>query len=512
MQTETIANKPLWHRALIVFFSGAACSIALPPYNLWLLFFAGFTTFYMTLRTAETPKRSFVFGCLFGFGYFLFGLNWIGNALLVEGNEFWWVWPLAFIALPVALSVFTGVSAVTAYLFSYKFKAPLFPTLCFLIALAEFLRGHLFTGFPWNLFGYIWSDNLLIAQSASVIGPYGLTLLTLLWASLPISILLKRYDVKTTILTIASIIITLAFGAFQLSKTVEHNPNFQVQIVQPNVLQKDKWDNTKIGENFNKHVNLSERQEGSKNLPTAIIWPETALHPILMRTSAAQERLTDILEQHPENSFLLTGSLSSRRDSSGSVRYFNNITAVTQDDDLWPLYSKSHLVPFGEYIPFQNIIPLKTITQFSGFERGDGPTTIGLKNFPSFSPFICYETIFSQKVVNNSIRPEWLLNATNDGWYGNSPGPYQHFSQSRMRAIEQGLTLVRAANTGVSGIIDPYGRSIATHDLQTQGLIVSTLPKAAPPTIYSQYKENIFWLLMIGILACILYSMRTRRQ
>jgi apolipoprotein N-acyltransferase len=509
LKPTSLAQKPLLIKGLIVFLSGVVCSFALLPYGLWPLFYLGFSVFFLTLSGVKTKKISFFYGWLFGLGYFLFGLNWIGNALLVEGNEFWWVWPLAVIALPIALAIFTGLSSFMAFMLNKKRKAPLFISLCLMLALTEYARGHLFTGFPWNLFGYIWSDTLTIAQSTSLIGPYGLTFITLLWAIIPITLITgTNENKKTFVVSCLSILGLMLYGRVQLSTPITFHANFQVQIVQPNIKQSEKWKLDKLGINFNQLTTLSTPQERAEYIPTAIIWPETALAPNMMNSPAVQERINSILTKHAKGSTLLTGALAAKFDISNHVQYFNNITAIKENTSPLQIYAKSHLVPFGEYIPFADYIPIKTITQFNGFAHGKGAQKITISDTPSFSPMICYEVIFPSKIVNKEHRPDWLLNVTNDGWYGKSAGPYQHFAQSRFRSIEQGLPLVRSANTGISGIIDPFGRVIASQDLMEQGLIVSKLPNPRPPTFYSKHGNSIFLILMLSLLSLLLFYKR----
>ncbi|MEM9469569.1 MAG: apolipoprotein N-acyltransferase [Pseudomonadota bacterium] len=488
LQPENLEAKSQLHRKLIIFFCGALSTLALQPFGAWPLFLIAFSIFYLFFLFVQSKKQAFIYGWLFGFGYFVFGLNWIGNALLVNGNEFWWAWPFAVVALPIALSIFTGIGTLLAFIIHQKSKLCLFYLLCIFLSLSEFARGFLFTGFPWNLYGHIWIDVPLIAQSASLFGAYGLTFTTLLLSGIPIALILGWKQNKTLWLGQLSLLIVLiAYGAYQLNKPQDYNQQTQVQVVQPNIKQADKWNPVKLAENFEKHVSLSAPQEDASRLPTMVIWPETAISPPLLNSIAAQQRIKQMLGQHPKGSTLVSGALIATTNLEGDIEYTNSVIRFDQDGFYQTLYSKSHLVPFGEYIPFQNLIPLKTVTNFSGFARGQGPETIQDDVFGSFSPFVCYETIFAHKVANHEEVPEWLLNVTNDAWYGNSPGPYQHLAQSRFRAIEQGLPFVRSANTGISSIISPTGEIKASLALSEQGLIVSKLSENFKRTVYSRF-------------------------
>lgn len=491
-------------RLVLVFLSGGICAFALPPFAQLYAFVLGFGLFTVFLSKVQSSRAAFFIGWLFGLGYFVFGLNWIGNALLVEGNDFWWVWPLAVIALPIALSIFTGLATMLADRFFNLNKVSGFIALCAFMSFFEYLRGHLFTGFPWNIYGHIWIDTLPIAQSLAVIGSYGLTFLTLLWMGAPAFIMIKKRPLNFTLGTVLffSFIITFSLGWQRLNDNpTQYRDDLNIQIVQPNIAQADKWDNKLIATNFEKHTSLSVPQEGITPKPTYVIWPETALGPNMVNSFAVKQRIQSLLENHAPDSVLLTGTMSIGFDTDNSLQYFNNITAYNAQGRLQHLYNKSHLVPFGEYIPFQNIIPLKPIAEFSGFEKGDGPITTTVNGRSFFSPFICYEVIFPGKVApTNGQRPDWLLNVTNDAWYGLSAGPHQHFAQSRMRSIEEGLPLVRSANTGISGLIDSMGRVLAHHNLMTSGLIVSSLPQAGNPTLYSFWRDIPFFIVMGFIL------------
>ncbi|NCO03128.1 MAG: apolipoprotein N-acyltransferase [Alphaproteobacteria bacterium] len=511
---DALYTMPRIIRRTIIFLCGALCSFALPPYGQLYAFIIGFGLFTLILSTVKSSRSAFFSGWLFGLGYFVFSLNWIGNALLVDGNEFWWVWPLAVIALPIALSFFTGLATLLADRFFHLGKISGFIALCAFMSFFEYLRGHLFTGFPWNIYGHIWINTLPMAQSLSVIGPYGLTFLTLLWTGAPAYIFYQKRSLNFIFGTVLFLgfVATFMLGWNRLNENpTQYRDDLNVQIVQPNIPQAEKWDNTLIAANFEKHTVLSAPQDDAPKKPTYIIWPETALGPNMVNSFAVKQRLQNLLQSHAEGSVLLTGTMSIGFDTDNTVQYYNNITAYNAQGQLQHLYNKSHLVPFGEYIPFQNLIPLKPVAEFSGFEKGSGPITTTVNGLSFFSPFICYEVIFPGKVTANSgQRPEWLLNVTNDAWYGLSAGPHQHFAQSRMRSIEEGLPLVRSASTGISGLIDPMGRVLAHHDLMTSGLIISNLPQSIPPTLYSIWRE-IPYFIVLGFIALFSIISRIKR-
>ena len=494
---------PLIYRLGAVLLTGISLSFIQAPYHLWFLIFPCLGGFYFLFNQAENKKQAFATGFLFSFGYHVAGLYWIGNALLVEGNPYQWAWPLAVIALPALLALFTALYITIAHRVFAKNTLSGFVGFCALLALSEWVRGYAFTGFPWNLYGYSWISVLPIAQIVSFVGPYGLALLTILWgASLGYLFTSARLKVVVALVSILLMGGSYIFGTQRLKQNVSTYEGVNVHIVQPNIAQKDKWDNYKLRDNFEKHIGLSSAQKSTnKNI---IIWPETALPPVFLQSEAVHERIRSVLNS---NDMLLSGALQVSLDkASGTPSYHNALMLWDSQNTATRLYSKSHLVPFGEYIPFQQYIPLKPVVEFSGFERGHGTKTIQYQDYPSFSPLICYEIIFPhQSVVKNNPRPDYILTVTNDAWYGDSPGPYQHFVQAQFRAIEQGIPVVRSANTGVSGLIDPYGRVVQQSPLMEGAAITAPLPlKIAENTFYGMYGDRIFFaLLMLCLFGAI---------
>lgn len=414
-------------------------------------------------------------GFLFSLGYFVAGLNWIGNALLVEGNEFRWVWPLAVIALPMLLSLFTALYLTLSFIF-FKNKSILsFFGFCFFLFLSEWVRGHVFTGFPWNLYGYGWISILEVAQITSVIGSYGLTFLTIFWGSVIALAIINKEAYLVFIVALLSLSLSYLWGVNRLKDNpTQFDDNVTFQIVQPNIEQSAKWDPEKLVENFETLVLLSkvENPQG-KNI---IVWPETALAPNFLDSPAVHQRIRSILD---ENTILLTGVLEARTlQNKRHIQYYNGLMVWYHDKAPQRIYDKSHLVPFGEYIPFQQYIPLRPVVAFTGFERGNGTEIIQIEDFPTFTPKICYEIIFPDEMINHKKRrPDFILTVTNDGWYGNSPGPHQHFTQTRFRAIENKIPVIRSANTGVSGVIDGHGRVVDKTDLMQKASISSKFPQ-----------------------------------
>lgn len=496
---DAVIHAPFLYRLILLLLAGVTLSFIQAPTNLWPLIFPCLGLFYLIFSHAKSKTQAFFAAFIFAFGYFVAGLFWIGNALLVEGNEYKWAWPLAVIALPMALSILTALHLFAARLLFKQNTAIGFLGFCAALALSEYTRGHAFTGFPWNLFAYSWIEVLPIAQAVSVIGPYGLTFLTLFWGALAGFVFCpqpKRDKIILGGIGIISFAALYVYGAQRLSNTpITLHPDISITIVQPNIAQEDKWNGQKLGQNFEKHIQLSENLNPDKK--NIIIWSETALPPIFLNNAAVNQRINSVLG---DNDILLAGVLDiTPPDDGNPVRYHNALGLWQKNQPYKRLYSKSHLVPFGEYIPFQGYIPIPTVTSFSGFEAGAGVQDIEITGYPSFSPLICYEVIFPQASIPLRVpRPDYILTITNDGWYGDSAGPYQHFVQARFRAIEQGVPVVRAANTGISGVIDPLGQILHKGELLKEASIISPLPeKTLKPTLYNRYQDMFFWILII---------------
>lgn len=504
-----IEKAPFFFHALISLLLGIGLSFIQSPYDQWFLIFPCFGVFYFLYTISNNKKRVFFLTFLFAIGYFVTGLNWIGNALLVEGNEYRWVWPLAVIALPTLLSLFTALFATIAHIISRKDTVSGFFVFCTLLAFSEFVRGYAFTGFPWNLYGYSWLAVKPMAQLASLIGPYGLTLLTVIWGCSAGFFFLKAQNIKTVFALFLVLVLCYGYGHWRLNTTtVQFFEDKAIHVVQPNIPQAEKWLPQHLASNFEKLVDLSKVEDKEKQ--TMILWPETAIPPSFIDNAAVAQRVRSLLG--PET-FLLSGALEKEKEFYMTHPTYHNSLIAWELEDEKPLrmYSKSHLVPFGEYIPFQKYIPLKPVARFTGFEKGNGPETMAIYRYPPFNPLICYEIIFPNAVVNKVMgRPDFLLTITNDAWYGDSAGPRQHLAQARFRAIEQGLPVVRSANTGISALIGPYGSIIKKLDLLQSGSIVADMPKSAKPTLYSRFGDYIF--LVVSLLSFCFCTFFTRKR
>ncbi|MCB1592710.1 MAG: apolipoprotein N-acyltransferase [Alphaproteobacteria bacterium] len=511
-----LASRPL-PSVLSAFFLGSLSSLSMEPYNWIPLLFIGLGGLYVLLALQSKHLVIFASAWSFGFGYFLFGLSWIANALLVEGNEYAWAYPLALAVLPMLLAFFP---AIALYVWRKGFapeKLSGYLGFTAALGLSEWLRGHLFTGFPWNAFGYSWIGFLPVAQIAALTDIYGLTLLTVFWSAAFGFIPIFRATPAKKIILAATIGLTLLLAAAYGYQRIPSEPapvrnDISLLLVQPNIAQSEKWEPELFSKHFNTHLDLTESQgltAGKSTKTTYVIWPESAIPLAFTHHPQAAEMIAQTLHYFPEKTYLLAGAISRPDKESGQKdNYYNSLVAYGPEGKILTKYDKFHLVPFGEYIPYEDELNLTPITGFGGFGRGPGPQTINLEPGFSFSPLICYEIIFPNRVTDatpGNPRPDAIINVTNDGWYGKSAGPYQHLAQARFRAIEEGIPVIRVANTGFSAVIDPFGQTAYRSALYEQEAKREALPKRL------EIKNSIPYLSMVLLLGMVLLSITCRR-
>lgn len=483
-------------RFLLAFLAGVIAAASMAPVHAWPALLIAVPVLIRLLDQA-TPRAAALIGWCFGFGYFLVSLYWIGIAFLVDAGTYGWLMPLAVTGLPAFLAVYWALACFLAQRWWTKGSLRLL-VLAASFTLFEFLRGFLFTGFPWNAPGYAALASDGFAQAASVLGLWGLTFLVLAFAGVPMLLLERNFRMAGLFAAVFAAV--WAAGLLRLATPLPADTGVELRIVQPAIPQSDKWRFENAGEIFRKLLDLSASAREGK--PALIIWPESALPFLLDEDEAARGAIARML---PEGAWLVTGGL--RREIVGAAGgpddlVFNSVLSIAHDGALGERADKFHLVPWGEYLPLEGLLaPLglrRLVTLPGSFMAGPGPATLHLAGLPAFSPLICYEVIFPGQVTG-AERPAFLLNVTNDGWFGRSTGPYQHLDQARLRAIEEGLPLVRAANTGISAIIDAHGRLRASAALETQAVIDSRLPEALPPTIYVKL-GNMTVFAMIGLV------------
>jgi len=500
------------HYKTTAFMLGCISVQTLPPFYHWYLLFPVFTSLLLLLNNTKTPKQAFNLGWLFGFGFFSCGLSWINNALLINPSETGWLIPITFVASGAFLGLFIGIPTLCCYFFKSLYSR--FLSLASLIVIFEWIRSWIFTGFPWNLWGTTLTFNLPLSQTASVFGTYGLSLLVILISSSP-ALFFYYKNKKSIIICIISIIITpiilYTWGNLRIkSLQDDSNSSIKARIVQPSIPQSVKWSPNLQQEHFQKYIDMSA--QSLTNDTTLTIWGETASPYLLdMDTKAKQLALQAI----GDKGYLITGQVRYQDNYYGGYIPLNSALVISKNGNIDASYDKSHLVPFGEYIPFRQFLPnfIKPIANtISDFKAGRGPEIISLPNIPPFGIQICYEIIFPHQIINPQNKPQWLINLTNDGWYGVSSGPYQHMVSTQLRAIEEGITIIRSANSGISGIINRYGKIISSLPLHQENILDIYLPKKLEvKTIYNSYGNiTIIIICLINLIISLYISYRTK--
>lgn len=483
------------YSAVFCLTAGALAALSMAPLNAWPVLFISLPVLYASIVFARGMWSALLFGWLFGFGYFVCSLSWIGNALLVEGNPYQWAWPLAVSGLPALLAFFPALAMLLAYKFMNLRSLTGWLGFVSLYCGFEWLRGHLFTGFPWNLFGYTWADHLPVLQILWLSDVYTLTWLTLLWASAMAGAVFITGPRRRWPLVLAgmSFVGCYVYGMSVLPQNVPMRDDVRVRIVQPNIDQAEKWQPGKLAEHFQTHLELSKATETTSG-PTIIVWPETAVSYRILETPQAMEDLRRVLAAQPENSVLLTGFL--RRDYNDDS-YANSLIMIDRQGAVSNIYDKHHLVPFGEYIPFQKWIPLAPVVQFKGFQVGAGLHSFDTPSGLRYSPLICYEIIFPGRSIAPGTSPDFIVNVTNDAWYGDSAGPHQHLTQALFRAIETGVPVMRSANTGISAVISPYGHIIERTQLFDRLRIETYVPEQRSAKFFAFHDRSPLSLVIL---------------
>lgn len=500
-----------WQRGLAAVAAGALASTALPPSGLWPVLFVAFPVFLCLLASEPMTcwRSGFGLGWLFGLGYFVVAFHWIGLAFLVDAETYLWMMPFMVGALAGGMALYWGVAAVLARRLGGT-GLPLVLSLAAALGAMEWLRGHLLTGFPWAAPGLVADGMGGVAQAASVIGMTGLTVLIVLWAGLPHAFLTghQRFQRGLAIVLLAGLPVCWGLGAWRLARAeTGFVPGVAIRIVQPNVGQEQKWREENARMIFDRLKALSAapseaHPDGIASI-THVVWPESAVPFLIAESDVARAELETLLGGR---TVLVTGSIrrGTAPDGASDVPVFNSIIAFDGDAKIVGVYDKWRLVPGGEFLPFESFLePLgfrKVVTVPGSFAAGPGPVTLDLPGLPPVGLLVCYEAIFPHDLVDPGNRPAVLVNVTNDGWFGRSTGPFQHLAQARMRSIEQGLPMIRAANTGVSAVIDPYGRLLASLPLMAEGVLDSRLPAAVAATAYSRWGDRMAAMLKIVFL------------
>ena len=454
---------------------------------------------------------AFAVGWWFGFGYFIAGLYWTAIAMLSEPERFAWMVPFAVFGLPAILALFPGLAALATWMAGCRSWGRVL-ALALAWTVAEWLRGHVLSGFPWNLIGYVWSAWPEMIQLAAVTGVYGLGFLTVVLAALPACFGEPTPGRRGRLALAAAGLAVLAMlwggGTMRLAgAALETEPGVRLRVVQPNIRQPHKGREELRAAQFATYLRMSS--SAGLDRVSHLVWPETALPFYLSREPALARLIGGLLKP---GGLLLTGAPRIESGAGRPPRIWNSVHAIDAGGRLVASYDKFHLVPFGEYLPLRRLLERLGVEKITpgalDFSAGLGPRVLALPGLPPVGPLICYEAIFPGRVVAPGARPAWLLNVTNDGWFGLSSGPHQHFAMARMRAVEEGLPLVRAANTGISAVVDPFGRIVARLGLGRSGVLDSVLPRALPAPPYGRYGDRVVLVLAVVVILLIFGSRR----
>jgi apolipoprotein N-acyltransferase len=495
-----IAARGRWGRLPLAVLAGAAMTLGQPPVSHpWALFLA-LPVLVWLVDAAPGPRAAALVGWGAAFGYFVSGLYWIGHAFLVDAERFAWMMPFAVALLPAFLGLFWAAAfGLARHLWPVeRWWRPL--ALASALTLAEYARAHVLTGFPWALPGYAWVETSLM-QAAAWVGPFGMTLVTLALVPLPLLCALERRPVPGLAALGVLGALWLA-GAARLETAPSEGGGPVLRVVQPNAEQRLKW-RPEYSQLFYERLLEATAAPADPALgpPAAVIWPETAVPFLPAYQPGRRAEIAAAAGGVP----VILGALHGEP-GGGRDRYFNSVMVIRPGGGLGDRYDKHHLVPFGEYLPYPWLLaPLgfEKLVPGAGFTPGPGPQLMRVEGLPPFSPLVCYEMIFPGEVVPQGTRPDWLLQVTNDAWFGSWGGPQQHLAQARIRAIEQGLPVIRAANTGISAAIDAHGRLVASLAMLTAGHFDVALPVPLLPTLYARTGDvPAMALVVLGLVIC----------
>ena len=493
---DQLASRRGWRLWVTAIGLGALAALALPPVHAVPVLLVAIPGLLALLGAAASWKRAFWIGFAWGWGYFAAGLYWITHAILTDVAQFWWLVPIAVPALALPLAAFIAVPAVLAW----HARAGWPRVLVFAggFVLFELLRGWAFTGFPWNLLGTVWAFGALPVQAAAWVGVHGLSLATVVIAATP---LLGRRAMLGGAAALAGFAL---FGVARLWPAEPPPRPVGLLIVQGNVAQEVKWREDQRIPILRRYIEgtreaaLAALRELPEDQTLVVIWPETAV-PFLVADDPDVRQL--IAGALPQRAILLTGTVRAEYGPDRRLRrVFNSLVAVDPAGQVRGVADKNHLVPFGEYMPLSGLLPIRLVQGGMDFTPGESLQPIRVDQVPPFGTLICYEVIFPAEVVP-SDRPDWLVNLTNDAWFGISAGPWQHLAAARLRAVEDGLPLARAAQTGVSAVFDARGREVARTSLGETGVLMASLPAPREPTPFARFGLLIPAMLAAGMFA-----------
>ncbi len=477
------------NRLLAAAAAGIGATLAMPPLGAMPALAAGLVAFAWLLDGTARFRTAFLTAFAFAFGFFAAGLYWVAGSFFTVGGATAAGGPAAVLGLAALLACFLALPAAVAHRLTRSGVGRAL-ALAAALGLGDWLRGHLLTGFPWNLFGYAWLHGPAVEQMAAIVGIYGVGL-----ATLAACLLLSVADWRAWTAAAVTVAAMFAYGEVRLDRAPQADLAASaplLRLIQPNIPQSEKWRREKAAAHLQHLVRLGAADPE----PDAVIWPETAVARLLHPESPLIEALGKSVQSRAG---LISGA-PWREDG----RYYNSILAINREGRVQGRHDKAHLVPFGEYVPLRGLLGVAKLTVGGkDFAAGPGPSTLTLPGLPPFGALICFEAIFPGEAVAADARPEWLLNLTNDAWFGETAGPHQHFEIARMRAIETGLPVVRVANTGITGAVDGYGRRLGRLGLGRTGSLDIHLPPPLAETAYGRLGDLPFFgsVLLLAALA-----------
>ena len=502
-----------------IIFLGIVSSYSLPPYNYFIINFITFSLFFIFIfkkKRTSNNKSFFKYGWCFGFGYFLFSLYWIAISLTFD-QSFRFLIPVAIILLPAFLAIFYGLITCLFSIFYSKNVVISFFIFSILFGIIEFLRGSILTGFPWNLISFSFSNSIYFIQVLSIIGTYSFNLICISLFTAPALFILRnsRIEIMVCFFFILLSSVFLIFGYlkndnFDSLKSIKNS--YTIKAISPNIsLDRfyTKQDELKI---INELIKLSSP---TKIKPTIFLWPEGIISDSYLRDMSIYKDL--FLNNFGEHDLIIMG-LNSIKTKNDKNLFFNSMAVFNNQLDLITNYNKVDLVPFGEFIPFENIlglIGLKTVTNnYQSFSSGETRIPLNVKNNKidlSLLPLICYEIIYSGKLSTDD-NFDYIINISEDGWFGNSIGPKQHFSHSIFRSIESGKYIIRSANNGISAIINPVGIVEQKVEFGTKGYVELSESKLLKSTLFMLFGNKIFLILILIYIFLIFSFNRLRHE
>jgi len=513
-------KKKIYIESIILILLGSLSSLSLPPFNYILINFLTFSLFYIFLikifEVSKNKKLFFLYGWLFGFGYFTSNLYWISISLTFEEN-FKFLIPFTVILVPAFLALFYGLVSFLFIILKPNKNLSSFFLFSLIFGTIEFIRGTILTGFPWNLIAYSFSNHIEVLGITSIIGTYSFNLFCIsLFAST--SFLIFRDSKKEIIVCILFLILTISFyffGSQRLEKfnnIQANNLNYKIRVISSNISIDRFYKDTDPTSVINDLIEISSPQNDEK---TIFIWPEGIL-PEISKDQLKEYKF--LFENEFNENHILSIGINEIKKEGQIIKYFNSFTIYDHNLEISNSYNKVNLVPFGEFLPFEKILALmglKTITNnYQSYSRGEKRNIIEV-NKRNFSvrilPLICYEIIYTGNIFNNRDF-DFIINISEDGWFGQSIGPHQHFVHSIYRAIESGKYVLRSANNGIAAIVNPLGVVEKRVGLNQSGFIDLLKTKKIKPTIFSKYGNKIFVIIILMYIFLIFSFNRSRNE